>query len=111
MEWDLGGMKRVPDSKIHGGNMGPIWADKAHVGPMLAPWTLLSGVTSEIACYWGAWFVSLISESEDYYRQKTSSRCILKPLTGSKYLKREAFVGSLTKLKGFSNLSSRQTFI
>ena len=34
----------VPDSKVHGANMGPIWADRAQVGPMLAPWTLLSGV-------------------------------------------------------------------
>ena len=28
------------DSKVHGGNMGPIWGQQ--VGPMLAPWTLLS---------------------------------------------------------------------
>ena len=32
----------TPDSKVHGANMGPIW------GPMLAPWTLLSGTIS----YW-----------------------------------------------------------
>ena len=30
-----------PDSKVHGANMGPIWGRQ--VGPMLAPWTLLSG--------------------------------------------------------------------
>ena len=34
----------VPDSKVHGANMGPTWADRTHVGPMLAPWTLLSMV-------------------------------------------------------------------
>ena len=28
------------ESKIHGANMGHIWG---HVGPMFAPWTLLSG--------------------------------------------------------------------
>ena len=28
------------DSNLHGANMGPIWGQ---VGPMLAPWTLLSG--------------------------------------------------------------------
>ena len=33
-----------PDSKVHGANMGLIWADRTQVGPMLAPWTLLSGL-------------------------------------------------------------------
>ena len=32
-----------PDSKVHGANMGPIWGRQSQVGPMLAPWTLLSG--------------------------------------------------------------------
>ena len=32
-----GSDKKTPDSKVHGANMGP------RVGPMLAPWTLLSG--------------------------------------------------------------------
>ena len=32
-----------PDSKVHGANMGSIWADRTQVGPMLAPWALLSG--------------------------------------------------------------------
>ena len=31
------------DSKVHGANMGPSGADRTQVGPMLAPWTLLSG--------------------------------------------------------------------
>ena len=34
----------VPDSKVHGANIGPTWALSAQMGPMLAPWTLLSGV-------------------------------------------------------------------
>ena len=34
----------VPDSKVHGANMGPTWVLSAQMGPMLAPWTLLSGV-------------------------------------------------------------------
>ena len=34
-----------PDSKVHGANMGPSGADRTQVGPMLAPWTLLSGQT------------------------------------------------------------------
>ena len=32
-----------PDSKVHGANMGPTWAGKYQVGPMLAPWIVLSG--------------------------------------------------------------------
>ena len=35
--------KKGPDSKVHGANMGPSGADRTQVGPMLAPWTLLSG--------------------------------------------------------------------
>ena len=30
-----------PDSKVHGANMGLTWVLSAHMGPMLAPWTLL----------------------------------------------------------------------
>ena len=32
-----------PDSKVQGSNMGPIWGRQDPGGPMLAPWTLLSG--------------------------------------------------------------------
>ena len=32
-----------PDSKVHGPTWGPSGADRTQVGPMLAPWTLLSG--------------------------------------------------------------------
>ena len=31
----------IPDSKVHGANMGPPGADRTQVGPMLASWTLL----------------------------------------------------------------------
>ena len=34
----------IPDSKVHGANMGPTWVLSAPDGPMLAPWTLLSGM-------------------------------------------------------------------
>ena len=33
----------TPNSKVHGANMGPIWVLS---GPMLTPWTLLSGTRS-----------------------------------------------------------------
>ena len=36
---------RCFDSKVLGANMGPSGADRAQMGPILAPWTLLSGVT------------------------------------------------------------------
>ena len=32
-----------PDGKVHGAKMGPTWVLPAPDGPMLAPWTLLSG--------------------------------------------------------------------
>ena len=33
-----------PDSKVHGANMGPTWVvSTPQMGPMLAPWTVLSG--------------------------------------------------------------------
>ena len=35
-----------PHSKVHGANMGPTWALSAQMGPMLVPWTLLSGFIS-----------------------------------------------------------------
>ena len=35
-----------PDSKVHGANMGPPQADRTQVGPMMAPWNLLSGYGS-----------------------------------------------------------------
>ena len=36
-----------PDSKVHGTNMEPTWVLSAPDGPMLAPWTLLSGYILE----------------------------------------------------------------
>ena len=42
----------VPDSKVHGANMGPSGADRTQVGPMLAPWTLLSGVQYIMLMTW-----------------------------------------------------------
>ena len=33
----------TPDSKVHGPIWGPPGADRTQVGPVLAPWTLLSG--------------------------------------------------------------------
>ena len=36
-----------PDSKVHGANMGPIWGRQDPGGPMLVPWTLLSGMDGD----------------------------------------------------------------
>ena len=33
----------TPVRKVHGANMGPTWVLSAQIGPILAPWTLLSG--------------------------------------------------------------------
>ena len=38
-----------PDSKVNGAHMGPSGADRTQVGPMLAPWTLLSGKAAACA--------------------------------------------------------------
>ena len=35
----------IPDSKVHGAEMGPIWDRQDPDGPMLAPWTFLSGIS------------------------------------------------------------------
>ena len=35
----------APGSKVNGATMGPIWADRTQVGPMLAPLTLLSEIS------------------------------------------------------------------
>ena len=32
-----------PECKVNGANMGPTWSCRPQMGPMLAPWTLLSG--------------------------------------------------------------------
>ena len=41
---DKADIQVIPDSKVHGANMGPSEADRTQVGPMLAPWILLSGM-------------------------------------------------------------------
>ena len=38
------GFGDYPDSKVHGANMGLHGSNRPQMGPMLAPWTLLSGV-------------------------------------------------------------------
>ena len=38
-----GWLSTSPDIKVHGANMGPLWGRQDPGGPMLAPWTLLSG--------------------------------------------------------------------
>ena len=41
----MGHSPKCPYSKVHGANMGPPGSCRPHVGPMLAPWTLLLGST------------------------------------------------------------------
>ena len=40
--------RNVPDSKVHGDIMGTTWVLSGPDGPMLAPWTLPSGVGTSI---------------------------------------------------------------
>ena len=37
-------MIKIPNSKVHGANMGPPGADRTQVGPMLATLTMPSGI-------------------------------------------------------------------
>ena len=54
----------IPDSKFMGPTWGPSGADRTQVGPMLAPWTLLSGMNwyfySERCKRTIAWFFSAL---------------------------------------------------
>ena len=43
-EGNVGIIYNLPDSKVHGANMGPTWVLSAPDGPHVAPWTLLSGL-------------------------------------------------------------------
>ena len=64
------GADLYPDSKVHGDNMGPSRADRTQVGPMLAPWTLVSGYAwTAVLSKW-----LLLSGEPDYFgRNKISS--------------------------------------
>ena len=43
-----------PDRKIHGADVGPTWGRQDPGGPMLAPWTLLSGKLPQLIWRSGA---------------------------------------------------------
>ena len=68
-------VKGATDSKVYGANMGPTWGphgtDRTRVGPMLAPWALLSGTrcAKTACCYicaqkcvWSAWIILSTSD-------------------------------------------------
>ena len=48
----------IPDNKFHGANMGPTWGRRAQMGPMLAPWTLLTGIIWVIVDSYIQWIIS-----------------------------------------------------
>ena len=45
----------IPASKVLGPTWGPSGADRTQVGPMLAPWTLLSGILQHTNVQWNNW--------------------------------------------------------
>ena len=51
-----------PDSKVHGANMGPPGSCRPQMGPMLAPWTLLTGKTFPLLLNKGAAYTDNSSE-------------------------------------------------
>ena len=67
----------IPDNKVHGTNMGLIWGQQSQVGPMLAPWTLLSEMCST-GPFQYRWLKGYIHNSCYYHHQIGSvhpSRC------------------------------------
>ena len=67
-----------PDNIVHGTNMGPTWAlsapDGPHVGPMLAPWILLSGLFTLAVLY-----LTLKMRGPSYPGMIMSVSCLLMP--------------------------------
>ena len=68
-----------PDNKFHGANMGPTWVPSAPDGPILAPWTLLPGISMmhwtfpldiycRMNCPWGLLTFYFFSTKHDYLR-------------------------------------------
>ena len=41
----------IPDSKVHGANMGPIWGRRDPGGPHVGPWILLSGIANTLSIF------------------------------------------------------------
>ena len=73
LTWINGNSTNLPANKVHGTNMGPSGADRTQVGPMLAPWTLLSGQTVVLSL-----FVS--KERISFIRQKRPFRNVMSSL-------------------------------
>ena len=46
----------ITDSKVRGANVGPTWGRQNPGGPMLATWTVLSGILSNSSCWAGVAF-------------------------------------------------------
>ena len=56
--WASAMVNNVPNSKVHGANMGPPGSCWPQMGPMLAPWTLLSGVLSQQLAFVASLYVA-----------------------------------------------------
>ena len=76
-------LDNTPDSKVHGAHMGPIWGWQDPGGPMLAPWTLLSGTDNvimvpqcnQMTCYQtsnNSSHESIVKNSVQMYRMQSS---------------------------------------
>ena len=56
----IGDMGMTLIARFKGPTWGPSGADRTQVGPMLAPWTLLSGEAWTVFCNFEVWFDSLL---------------------------------------------------
>ena len=79
--------KRFPDGKVHGTNTGPIWGWQDPGGPMLVPWTLLSGL--------------LLSFQQDFTIEFHGVHWTLKPLTCILWFRKEDLLDPGYKLDWF----------
>ena len=46
----------IPDSKVHGANMGPTWVPSAPDGPHIGPWTFISGWCRQSCLEYIEWY-------------------------------------------------------
>ena len=63
-----------PDNKVHGANMVPTWILSVPDGPMLAPWSLLSGELSRCEGWWVSRSYGDSTSCPQYWREYQWSR-------------------------------------
>ena len=100
IRYGCGQWEYLPESQVHGANMGPTWVLSAQVGPMLAPWTLPSGL-SNVSCVssrhprpraqWEVWqvpimwLIDMAWDKANFHRSANTAGFLLQRLLTTKY--------------------------